>query len=367
MKLNEREVPLISAYNEFFKEGDKALKEKRFLRAVASFNMAKSVLSEIASKGVKVDNKEREKLEKLLDKANKKLQSEDKKKKARGLKGILSKLKGLIQKEEKKEIKTKTLSIFLFGIDRAGKTTFVDYLKQEKFLDHAPTLGIDVSHIVLGKLKIEFNDLGGQEAFRGNWMDYWRDQDFLIFMVDAADSERFLEANSALWSILDRPETEKKPLLILSNKIDLPESKSFKDIIEALELEKIKNKTIGVFEISIKEDTNLDKALAFISSYALEDEEMKEFVSEEVHRLAKHLREQARSFIADAKAREKEEKFEDALKNIHKAKIIQDELFKNGFMKANKESLKCLDMMSGILKTMNKKGIAASEKWWKEN
>lgn len=365
MKIDEREVPLISAYNEFLKEGNKALKEKRYLRANANFNMAKSVLSEIASRNVKIDEKELGRIEKLIGKTNKKLQSEEKKKKSRGLKSILSKLKSLVQKEEKKEIQPKTITTFLFGIDRAGKTTFVDYLKQEKFLNHNPTLGIDISHIVLGNLRLEFNDLGGQKAFRGNWMDYWRDQDFLIFMLDAADPDRFLEANSALWSILDRPETEKKPLLVLSNKIDLPEAKPFKKVIEALELEKIKNKTFGVFEISIKEDTNLDKALAFISSYALEDDEMQEFVSDEVDRLAKDLRQQSKSFLADARSKEKDDKYEEALKSIYNAKIIQDELFKSGFMKASKESLKCLDMMSSILKTMNKKGIATSERWWK--
>ena len=42
----------------------------------------------------------------------------------------------------------KRISIFIFGLDRVGKTTIVEFLKEKKFLPQNPTIGVSISQIV---------------------------------------------------------------------------------------------------------------------------------------------------------------------------------------------------------------------------
>ncbi|MHA1370835.1 MAG: ADP-ribosylation factor-like protein [Promethearchaeota archaeon] len=270
------------------------------------------------------------------------------------------------QNKLKKGFVFKKVSIFLFGLDKAGKTTFVEFLKNEKYKVQSPTLGISISELVLGLVKLEFNDLGGQKAFQKTWMDYWKDQDILIFMIDAADDARFDDACSALWRILDQPETQNKPLLLLSNKIDLPNAKRLDFVLKALNFDKIKRDLIGAYEISVKEQIGIDKALNFISGIILEENEMMSFVNEEIARMAKKLIKKYKNFLDSANKLEKSGKYLDALKLIYKAKKIQDNLLDLGFPKARKKSLKCLELMAKIEKIANDKGIILENKWWKD-
>ncbi|MBD3187716.1 GTP-binding protein, partial [Candidatus Bathyarchaeota archaeon] len=241
-----------------------------------------------------------------------------------------------------------TASMFLFGLDRAGKTTLVEYLKSETFKDHAPTLGVNVAHIVLGNVRFEFNDLGGQAAFRTTWMDYWNDPDLMVFMVDATDVGRFKEARDALFSIINLPKTRGVPLLILSNKIDDPEARSAAMMEIALDINSIKDRTVAFYEISIKEGRNLEKALNFMASFILQDDAMESFVSNELKRITRSYKEMFKAYIKEAKLLEKQGEYRKAEDRVHRAIFVQEELFKQGFSKARKHIKKCENMLQHL-------------------
>nr|MDO8108989.1 ADP-ribosylation factor-like protein [Candidatus Sigynarchaeota archaeon] len=362
---DERHKQMKSSFDDFLQQGTRALKAKKHFTALSSFNIAKSIATSlVAEKGEGVSAKDLKKLDKLIDDAKKSI--------AEGKTGDMIKRSFLSRLRNRDTAKaarpgavSKTLSIFLFGLDRAGKTTFVEFLNKEKFCDQTPTLGLNVSQIVLGNLKFEFNDLGGQQMFRGSWMEYWKNQSVLVFMVDVADAARFSEAKDALWSIIKRPETAGKPLLILLNKIDLPDAKDAVTVKKAIDFYRIDREPTGVFEISIKQNKNLDKPLNFLASIALEDDELQEFVSEETARISMELGQVYTSLLAEAKELESHGKYEQALNPLYKAKLIQDEIAANGISGGQKKALHCLDLMSKILSTMNKKGITTSTKeWW---
>lgn len=364
--VNQHLTYLVSSFEEFILRGKDALKEKKYYPAVASFSLATKLINKIREKGGTVSARDERKVSKLLEKARKKYQEHH----PSGTPG-----RGDGGKNRLEELRTaaidagsvsKRVSMFLFGLDRAGKTTLVEYLKQGKFMDHAPTLGINVAHIALGKVKLEFNDLGGQEAFRASWMDYWNDPDLIVFMVDASDVQRFDEARDALWSILSRQETAATPLLVISNKIDLADARRLDYIKDHLEVSSITTRNVATHEISIKKDENVEVVLNFIASIVLEDEEMNEFVSEEVNRLSRALKEVYKAFTKEAKMLEREGKFETALNRVHKAKFIQDELYEQGFSRARKLGLKCMDWMTRIIKKMNQNGVHTEKEWWLE-
>jgi small GTP-binding protein len=305
----------------------------------------------MVQKGIDVSDKDIKNTDKLIAKAKKKMEEQRRKDAGEKPQSILSKLLQAIPKPSAKQPvppPSKKLSLFVFGLDRAGKTTLVDYLKHGKYLDHAPTLGIDVSSITLGRIKFEFNDLGGQAAFRATWMDHWKNPDLLVFMVDAADAARFGEAKAALWSILNRPEAKGKPLLVVSNKVDLQDARSIESVKAALGLDTISDRDVGVHEVSVKENKNMDKTLAFLASVVLQDEEMKEYVDDEVARLAHNFEEIYKAFVDEAKELEKKGDKAKARDRVYKAQKVQEELLEEGFMKAAAKVQKCKEWLARL-------------------
>lgn len=341
-----------SGYKHFLERGDECMNEGKWYPAVSNYTLARKVLDEMAQKGIDVSDKDIKNADKLIAKAKKKMEEQRMKESGQKPPSILSRLIQAIPKPSAKQPvppPTKRLSLFVFGLDRAGKTTLVDYLKHGKYQDHSPTLGIDVSTITLGRIKFEFNDLGGQAAFRATWMDHWNPStDVLVFMVDASDAARFGDAKAALWSILDRPETKGKPLLVISNKVDLQDARSIMSVKTALGLDAITGRDVAVNEVSVKENKNMDKTLAFLASVVLQDEEMKEYVDDEVARLARNFEEIYKAFVEEAKDLEKKGDKAKARDRVYKAKMVQEELLEEGFLKAAAKVQKCKDWLARL-------------------
>ncbi len=341
----------LAGYKHFLERGDECFAEGKYYPAVSNYSLARKVLDEMAEKGIDVSNKDIKNADKLVAKARKKMEEQRRKDAGEKPLSILARLLQTIPKPSSKQPAAppeKKLSLFVFGLDRAGKTTLVDYLKHGKYLDHAPTLGIDVSSITLGRIKFEFNDLGGQEAFRSTWMDHWKNPDLLVFMVDAADAGRFGEAKAALWSILNRPEAKGKPVLVISNKVDLQDARSIESVKTALGLDTIGDRDVGVNEVSVKENKNMDKTLAFLASIVLKDEDMKEYVDEEVARLARNFEEIYKAFVEEAKELEKKGDKAKAMDRVYKAKMVQEELLQEGFMRAAGKVQKCKEWLAKL-------------------
>ena len=68
------------------------------------------------------------------------------------------------------------------------------------------------------------------------WRDYFWEVDGVVFIIDASDKERFREAKRELDGILREQMTEKCPVLILGNKIDIPSAASEEQIKEYFNL-----------------------------------------------------------------------------------------------------------------------------------
>ncbi|MBN2155751.1 MAG: GTP-binding protein [Candidatus Lokiarchaeota archaeon] len=123
----------------------------------------------------------------------------------------------------------KIIKVFLYGIDNVGKSSFMRYLKTNKFdLDYfSPTKKFIVHRIPLPQgYKIICWEMPGQKKFRRVWLRGVQESNILLFMLDASDEERFLEAKRAFWSIVTRYEVKNVPVLFIANKIDLIDNKT---------------------------------------------------------------------------------------------------------------------------------------------
>ncbi|XP_044936944.1 ADP-ribosylation factor-like protein 8A isoform X4 [Mustela putorius furo] len=140
---------------------------------------------------------------------------------------LLDWFKALFWKEE--------MELTLVGLQYSGKTTFVNVIASGQFNeDMIPTVGFNMRKITKGNVTIKLWDIGGQPRFRSMWERYCRGVSAIVYMVDAADQEKIEASKNELHNLLDKPQLQGIPVLVLGNKRDLPGALDEKELIEKM-------------------------------------------------------------------------------------------------------------------------------------
>ena len=129
----------------------------------------------------------------------------------------------------------------LLGLANAGKTTILYRLQLGDVITAHPTIGSNVEEISHGHIRLQVWDLGGQESLRQSWSAYFSAAEAIVFVVDSADTHNALLAKMELFNLLADPNLKGAPILVFSNKSDLPVALPAQEVSEMMRLSEIRN------------------------------------------------------------------------------------------------------------------------------
>uniref|UniRef100_H2ZXT4 ARF related protein 1 n=1 Tax=Latimeria chalumnae TaxID=7897 RepID=H2ZXT4_LATCH len=95
--------------------------------------------------------------------------------------------------------------ILILGLDNAGKTTFLEQTKTKFCKNYkgmnlskiTTTVGLNIGTIDVGKARLMFWDLGGQEELQSLWDKYYAESHGVIYVIDSIDEARISESKKA--------------------------------------------------------------------------------------------------------------------------------------------------------------------------
>ncbi|KAF3855833.1 hypothetical protein F7725_016556 [Dissostichus mawsoni] len=155
------------------------------------------------------------------------------------------------------------------GLQYSGKTTFVNVIASGQFSeDMIPTVGFNMRKVTKGNVTIKIWDIGGQPRFRSMWERYCRGVNAIVYMVDAADREKVEASRNELHNLLEKPQLQGIPILVLGNKRDLPNALDEKQLIEKMNLSAIQDREICCYSVSCKEKDNIDITLQWLIQHS---------------------------------------------------------------------------------------------------
>ncbi len=158
----------------------------------------------------------------------------------------------------------KDAKILVFGLTQAGKTTMMNSIKKEMSNRTLPTTYIDISKILINNVSIYAYDTPGQLKYRDLWTPYLKNQDGLVFVLDIFDKKHYDDARKILHSIVEMPEMDGLPLLMLFNKVDLVEL-DIDYLKKEMNIERFSNRPLKCYLTSALNNKNVDKAFFWLS------------------------------------------------------------------------------------------------------
>ena len=128
--------------------------------------------------------------------------------------------------------------ILILGLDNSGKTTYLEQVKT-KFCPNykmmnpnkiTSTVGCNIGGVDIGRTRLNFWDLGGQQELQSLWDKYYAESHAIIYMIDSTDRERLEESWLAFDKMIMNEQLEGLPLLVACNKQDLDNCLAVPDI-----------------------------------------------------------------------------------------------------------------------------------------
>jgi small GTP-binding protein len=163
--------------------------------------------------------------------------------------------------------------VLLLGLDSAGKTTVLNGL-QERFDSTVPTIGFNVERVSVPPVEFLVWDVSGQDRMRSFWRHYYHGTNGIIFVIDCNDRQRISAAAKELNLVCREEELLNAVILILANKIDLPNACSSSELHELLMLDQppAQGRVIEIIRAQANKGIGLKEGIQWLAKAMTEGE-----------------------------------------------------------------------------------------------
>jgi small GTP-binding protein len=138
--------------------------------------------------------------------------------------------------------------VLILGLEGAGKTTLYDRIRSNEIYITHPTIGFNVEQVKVDWANMTLWDFGGHEKIMSLWEKYFENTDLVILVIDSTDTSNYDKMRSVLQMIQEK--LRNVYVIILINKIDLPDSQETDLIVKKLDLYKYSLKIAKVVRTS---------------------------------------------------------------------------------------------------------------------
>jgi len=159
--------------------------------------------------------------------------------------------------------------ILFIGLDGAGKTSLLTYLKQgPNDVAPKPSIGFDTKEVKYKNVDMSIFDVAGAAKVRELWKHYYPKMDAVVWVIDCADAARFPESKQALSTALkDASMSRDCPILVSANKSDVPGAKSEDEVKKALDLDTLlKGRVWAIKHTNSKQGNGVSDSFKWLSS-----------------------------------------------------------------------------------------------------
>lgn len=164
------------------------------------------------------------------------------------------------------------IRILILGLDGAGKTTILYRLQMGEVVKTKPTIGFNVETLKYKNLTLNIWDLGGQTSIRPYWRCYYANTAAVIFVVDSTDRDRVEVALKELHMMLQEEELVDAALLVFANKQDQPGAMLAGDVLQALSLTDLKDRSWSIVACSALKGEGLSEGLDWLMDVIKEEQ-----------------------------------------------------------------------------------------------
>ncbi|KAL4439577.1 hypothetical protein ABPG74_003979 [Tetrahymena malaccensis] len=173
--------------------------------------------------------------------------------------------------------KMRLLKIMLVGLDNAGKTTFIKWLRSNlsgnpgQNLNTVPTVGYNMEKFVKNNLQYQIYDMSGQSKYREMWNNYCKEIVGIIFVIDSTDYLRFQVVANEVELLLEQEDIKNRPvpILFLANKSDMQGAVATESMKEMLKLSVITDRKWEIFQTNSLKGANIENGFQWLTSSIL--------------------------------------------------------------------------------------------------
>ena len=149
--------------------------------------------------------------------------------------------------------------IFLFGLDFAGKTTLLSFLKGTPNPNPSPTKAFNVVQMIVNDSEFHIWDAPGQINYRSTWKENLRKSNILLFILDTSDLARFREAKDEFDKIINDSQLRGVPLIFCFHKMDIKTSDdNLKRAQDIFNLHNMKDRSVFPLATTIKSTKSIN-------------------------------------------------------------------------------------------------------------